>query len=243
MKYTREFTIGCQYTDPNGFVRAAELWRVMQETAGLHIKEKYYSVEEMQKMDMAFVMSKLCLRFLSSVKPHTGVVARTWARGRSAYKLFRNYEMEDKFSGELLCESATVWALIRLSDRKLMQTDSLVRPIPTCEADVSASIPQKVDTMPVEAYHDVGVHTVGYVDLDTYAHMNNMRYIDLICEHLPLTEDYRVKEICVEYRNEAVFGDRIDISVCRDGDSFFIKGTLSGGRPCFVSRADIERIV
>ena len=54
----------------------------------------------------------------------------------------------------------------------------------------------EVDTFPVHKYH-----------IDTNAHVNNSKYIEVACE--ALTEEFEVQKLRVEYKKAAVLGDTI----------------------------------
>ena len=62
-----------------------------------------------------------------------------------------------------------------------------------------------------------------YVDLN--GHMNNTRYFDLAEDLIPAAAEGRsLREIAIEYANEAKLGDEIRVTLQADGDTFYVSG-------------------
>ena len=108
--------------------------------------------------------------------------------------------------GEELARAHSLWVYIDTeSGRPVKPTEDEIavyemgEPLSMEEVSRKIKVPEgaiKVDTFPVHKYH-----------IDTNAHVNNSRYIELACEALP--EDFEVKKLRVEYKKAAVLGDRM----------------------------------
>ena len=67
-----------------------------------------------------------------------------------------------------------------------------------------------VDTISVRKYH-----------IDTNNHMNNCQYVQMAVEVLP--EDFRTKQVRVEYKKSAVYGDKIVIKMAEEEERIVVE--------------------
>ena len=129
----------------------------------------------------------------------------TWATGFKGVFGPRDFCMKTS-EGEELARAHSLWVYIDTeSGRPVKPTEDEIavyemgEPLSMEEVSRKIKVPEgaiKVDTFPVHKYH-----------IDTTAHVNNSRYIELACEALP--EDFEVKKLRVEYKKAAVLGDRM----------------------------------
>ena len=129
----------------------------------------------------------------------------TWATGFKGVFGPRDFCMKTS-EGEELARAHSLWVYIDTeSGRPVKPTEDEIavyemgQPLSMEEVSRKIKVPEgaiKVDTFPVHKYH-----------IDTNAHVNNSRYIELACEALP--EDFEVKKLRVEYKKAAVLGDRM----------------------------------
>lgn len=127
----------------------------------------------------------------------------TWATGFKGVFGPRDFCMKTS-DGEELARAHSLWVYIDTeSGRPVKPTEEEIAvyevgdPIPMEEISRKIKVPEgaiEVDTFPVHKYH-----------IDTNAHVNNSKYIELACEALP--EDFEVKKLRVEYKKAAVLGD------------------------------------
>ena len=129
----------------------------------------------------------------------------TWATGFKGVFGPRDFCMKTA-EGEELARAHSLWVYIDTeSGRPIKPTEEEIvvyevgEPISMEEVSRKIKMPEgaiEVDTFPVHKYH-----------IDTNAHVNNSKYIELACEALP--EDFEVKKLRVEYKKAAVLGDRM----------------------------------
>ena len=129
----------------------------------------------------------------------------TWATGFKGVFGPRDFSMKTA-EGEELARAHSLWVYIDTeSGRPVKPTDEEIAvyevgdSIPMEEVSRKIKVPEgavEVDTFPVHKYH-----------IDTNAHVNNSKYIELACEALP--EHFEVQKLRVEYKKAAVLGDRM----------------------------------
>ncbi len=129
----------------------------------------------------------------------------TWATGFRGVFGPRDFCMKTA-DGEELARAHSLWVYIDTeSGRPVKPTEEEIEVYEVGESILMEEISRKikmpegaieVDTFPVHQYH-----------IDTNAHVNNSKYIELACEVLP--QHFKVKKFRVEYRKAAVLGDTI----------------------------------
>ena len=137
----------------------------------------------------------------------------TWATGFKGVFGPRDFCIKTA-DGEELARAHSLWVYIDTeSGRPVKPTEEEIAVYevgePICMEEVSRKIkaPESatwVDTFPVYKYH-----------IDTNAHVNNSKYIELACEALPA--EFKVQKLRVEYKKAAVLGDKIVLKQATEG--------------------------
>ena len=157
------------------------------------------------KRKRAWILNSWQVEIMRRPKVCESIEVSTWATGFKGVFGPRDFCMKTT-EGEELARAHSLWVYIDTeSGRPMKPTEEEIavyevgEPILMEEVSRKIKVPEgaiEVDTFPVHKYH-----------IDTNAHVNNSKYIELACEALP--EDFKVKRLRVEYKKAAVFGDRI----------------------------------
>ena len=153
----------------------------------------------------AWILNSWQVEIMRRPNVRESIEVGTWATGFKGVFGPRDFCMKTA-EGEELARAHSLWVYIDTeSGRPVRPTDEEIavyevgEPISMEEVSRKIKMPEgaiEVDTFPVHKYH-----------IDTNAHVNNSKYIELACEALP--EDFEVKKLRVEYKKAAVLGDRM----------------------------------
>lgn len=153
----------------------------------------------------AWILNSWQVEIMRRPKVGEQIEVGTWATGFKTVFGPRDFCMTTS-KGEVLARAHSLWVYIDTENgRPIKPTEEEIsayevgEPILMEEVSRKIKMPEgaiKVDTFPVHKYH-----------IDTNAHVNNSKYIELACEALP--EEFEVQRLRVEYRKAAVLGDRI----------------------------------
>lgn len=136
----------------------------------------------------------------------------TWATGFRGFLGTRNFVMQTK-EGERLAYANSIWTHIDLDTGHPVRPDE--EEIAAYEQEEALEMdyaPRKiklpnetvvVDTFPVRKYH-----------IDTNDHVNNCQYVQMALE--VLTEKVKLRQVRVEYKRAAVYGDVILPKIARE---------------------------
>ncbi|WP_243371263.1 acyl-ACP thioesterase domain-containing protein [Geotalea sp. SG265] len=199
--------------DCTGSVKPAALFNFLQDAAVSHVKQLGLSVSDLRKMNLTWVISRFHLRLFHYLRSNARITVRTWPSTCEGFFSCREYEILDD-AGTVIALATSSWAAVNLDSRRPVRLkdhlpDFPLRPERAIE-DSFPSLPA-----PCTIDHEQRFR-VRRSDLDINCHVNHAVYVDWMVETVPahITAGYRLAEIEVGFRGEALYGDKL---VCRCG--------------------------
>lgn len=233
MKYTEAFRVKWHDTSADRSVRLSEILAYMQETANLQVKnscaESLDEIRDTKKL--AFILSKIKLVFHAPLYAYDDIKVRTWvceSRGYTFIRCFDIYRQE-----ELIAEGISFWALVDIDNGKLVKSGDFSLGIEP-EAPLDIDVPRRIK-ISEECLEVLGEREIRYSDIDYNMHMNNTKYPDMICDHLPIDKIRSVREMTLEFLHESTFGDKLTVKGASDGEHYLFKTVNKSGDTCLVA--------
>lgn len=198
------------HTDATGRITLAALCRFAQESAGWHAERLGFGMEQLAAQNTAWVLREQAMHV--SRYPDLGEVLRisTWPTKAERILCHRDYRICDE-KGQLVARGTSAWLGLDLASRHPRKADSFFH--------LSAELmPEPVFDQPLpslQAPHEESVadiRTVRASDMDALGHMNNLRYLDWIADHLALF-GIKTPFCCVRIRHarEVKAGDKVEL--------------------------------
>lgn len=212
MYYAKTYKIKWHDTDACGFVRPSRLLEYMQETANLQCRDYGMDLNDLfYQKGLGFLLSRSRIRIDAPLCAYEEIEVRTWCPPSRALSFLRNFQVLR--NGSVVAEALTTWGLMDARRKALIKVADFDGEFPSGDPLDEATLPKRVcigagTEMPV-----VGHRRILYSDLDFNRHMNNTRYADMLCDHIPDMEGKYVSSLSLSYLREAAFGD--DMTVCR----------------------------
>lgn len=221
--YGMQAEIHLHDVDLNRCVSPGAMMRLFHTCADNQMRDEGLSVDAVRDNGMAMILSRLTLRFYAPVLQNDTLLVQSWpcvSRGFSMERCYRAVR-----DGQAVCEGESAWALVDLATRRLCKSDRVdfsgftfgPRLGLRLEADAGDA-----------AFCDAGTQKVRYSQTDLNRHMNNTRYLDMLCDFVPQVETRRILGLRIHYRGEAPLGSRIQLSRAQRGDAFFFRTTCEG---------------
>ena len=157
------------------------------------------------------------------------VALTTWHRERKGPRFFRCYEWRAA-DGTLLIEGVMQFALVSVTDHRLLRGDEFMRlaPLPDAPRGVACVDPSRFG---VGDLAPRGTYWVRRSDLDRNGHMNNTHYADLLCDFLPAgTEGCDPKDVQIHFAGECRLGDELILSASNNDGVAVVVGDTERGR-------------
>lgn len=191
--------------DEKGFLAVPKLVDYFQDCSNFQSDALGLGREFYEERHLAWVLT--FWQIVIERRPVQGEQVRTgtFPYGFKSFMGGRNFFMEDE-QGRMLARANSIWTLLDMDTiRPARVTEDILGVYPLEErlsmeyAPRKVKIPDEGQTMePVRA---------GREHIDTNGHVNNAKYISIAMNYIPC--HLEVKELRIEYRKQAYFGDLI----------------------------------
>jgi medium-chain acyl-[acyl-carrier-protein] hydrolase len=206
--YTAEFRIHTYDVDFRARALPLSLLNFLQDTAGEHATRLGFSVLELLKRDLTWLLSRYHIRVRRYPSLGETISITTWPSGKQGIFALRDFEIADA-AGRTIGEATSSWVLW---NPKLRQPARLEENLPDRTALDKRALPD--DFGPLPACPDGGRELpfrVEMQDIDFNNHVNHPVYIQWALETAPesVLRTLAPVEIEVAYKGEALYGDEV----------------------------------
>lgn len=205
---TRDYSLRIDEADWSGRARPLSLLNLLQDAAFVHAAILGVGVEQLQRRNLTWVLSRYRIRFLAYPPVHTPLQVRTWPSSREARTTTRDFEIHSA-GGDLLAIATSAWALLDLQSRRPVRLDEI---LPDYPLESRRALDFTAERLPsLQQVERELPFRVRFGDLDVNRHVNNAVYLQWALETVPseVVEPCRLAELEVSYRAEARYGDTI----------------------------------
>ena len=228
--FSKDYTITCYEADANQLMRPTAMLDLMQEAANINASTLGFGYDEMMNSNIAWVLSRIHVKFNNTPKWRDEVNLKTWHKGVSKLFYLRDFILSDK-EGNPMVLATTSWLIIDMNTRRLVRNSDLALSDTAIHA---IETPADKVVVPVDIEPElVRKHPVTWSEIDTNGHVNNVKYavwaIDAVKQ-----EDIKerpLKELLINYDAEVMPGDVVKISRVRqeteEGIVYYITGKVS----------------
>lgn len=230
--YTETVELRSPGCDMRGAWKPGAILEAMQETAGMHSCIFGLGRDEMARLGLGWVISRLKVEFERVPQVGERVIVETYPTPSRHLFFPRSHIFRDA-QGNQLGAAHTLWLVMDLESRRMVKSDEVLAKIPE-NADMKPATGMPGAVRPLEGEIKRSAIVPQFTDLDSNAHVNNARYLDWCLNALGMEI---MREKCVtgfeaNYDAELRLGDELRAELTVQGDSFAFCG-LSGDRRRF----------
>ena len=179
----------------------------MQEAAMIHSGQVGYSVADVDRTHVTWMLVQWRVRLFAPVRWNEAVTVRTWPRSMERATSIRNFEIEGP-DGALAAIGESNWVLVNADTGRITRiTPEVASAYDLTDRDVfDTPLPEIQAGDGPDTWHGV----IGRRDIDTNHHANNRVYLDYAKEALPEELVHSAfREVSVRYRKQLLLGDAI----------------------------------
>jgi acyl-ACP thioesterase len=206
--FRNRYRVRSYEVDGGGRLRPVTLLNYLQDSAGNHAAELGFSVSQLRRRQVTWVISRYHVRFFRHPRRGEELEVRTWPSARQSLFALRDFEVCDLFGVPAVAATSS-WALIDLERRRPVRLADHLSRYPLIER---RALEDDFPTLPVPAQVDLELpFRVRYGDLDVNGHVNNTVYADWAMETVPaeIARNWLVESLEIGFRAEAFYGDRV----------------------------------
>lgn len=206
--FEKTFTIHTFDLDFNGITKPMVLLNFLQEGASRHAALLGYSVSDLRKKELTWVLSRYHVHIYRYPKFDEKLMLRTWPSGVNGIFALRDFELLDS-NQNFISRATSSWIMLNLKSKRPIELNSFLPKFPThgkrALLDDFSRLPQ-LDKADLELPFRVRMG-----DLDLNRHVNHTIYIQWALETIPqeVLKTRRPLDIEVGFRREAFYGNRI----------------------------------
>ncbi len=225
MKWTEAYVTDSHDLDFNSVLRTSALMHYVQESANAQHRNVGPTLEEIREKGFAFLVSRFSLSLLRPILPYERLSVETFTTESRGYSFNRIARVT--IDGALVAEAHSVWAMVDIQTRRPVRVSDSgcffapeEYPLPPSERLI---FPQDA------AFDEPVFHRVSYGDCDLNMHMNNTKYVDMLCDLLPMKDKF-VSSFRIHFLNEAKHGDTLSLLHMRQGEKDTFRTLCSDGK-------------
>ncbi len=203
--FTDTFKVRGFQTDTHGKLSIRSLCDYMNEAAGNHCIEYKITVDDLNKIGLTWMLSRLKFRIIRLPEKDEIIKVNTWPSGAQGLFSCRDFIVTDDKDRELV-KATSAWLTINLEKRRIVRLPQIItemHPEPgssksALEADFKSKMPQ-IESQTSE-YH----LRPGYSALDMNRHVTSTRYIEWMINSLPVSflDTHNLSEFEISYKQE-----------------------------------------
>ena len=213
------------------------LLRLVQEASTRHCTLLNITGEDYRRTGTAFLLAKLCARIYTDIPAEAQVrlETRPTLPIRAVFHRYTTLTFPGADSPAAAVDAR--WVLVDIESRRILRRPPEGLHLPF----TNPSVPEFPILIPKPQGEPeaTGRETAGYSRCDQNRHLNNTRYADIICDHLPL-EQLRMgplRELTICYHRELTMGHAMEILRQETEPGLFYLAGREGEQTCFEAAA------
>jgi len=237
MKYSFDSRVRYSETDEHGRLSIGSLVNYFQDCAVFQAESIGDSFRDLEGLHRAWILASW--QILIDRMPAFGerVQVSTWAYEFKVFYGLRNFVLADE-NGPA-CRANSTWILLDMDTMKPVRVPDEVAAAYGCGPKLNMpycgrkiALPEAIQ--PVEAEH----FRISEHHLDTNHHVNNGQYIQMALDELEETEG--IKQLRIEYRQQAHLGDEICPQIYRTPELETVVLAGTDGKPYAVAEFTVS---
>lgn len=237
--YTESILLRSTGCDLFGAWRPGAILSSMQETAGIHVAQLGLDPHAMQKMNLAWVLTRTKVEFSRLPAENEPLTITTYPTPNRHLFYPRSHVFCDASGAQIGC-AASLWVTMNLSTRRIEKSDEVLRCMPDNSDLAPAAMPATV--RPLDAEATLGTIAPRLTDLDQNMHVNNTKYLDWCFDALGLDalRERAIAAFDVNYDAEILYGCEIHTQLALKDDRFSFIGCDDQGKRRFAIQGQLR---
>lgn len=208
---------------------------IFQDIAGKHSDSYGMSFQEMMNSNMIWVLLRVKYRVIKNIPLYSKVNAITWPKKKGLVDFDRETIITD-MEGNTLIEGISKWVVLDATTRKIIPARHIEYVAP-CPDD--SLFNERFDKIKDFSVDNLKKHTykVEFCDVDHNGHTNNAKYAMMALNAIRLNSNQIIKDFEINFVNETILDDVIDIYYKEENNTFYIKG-ISNDKVVFLTKIE-----
>lgn len=192
-------------TDKNGYLTLTSIVNYFQDCSTFQSEDLGVGMEFLKEHHHGWILSAWQIIVERYPKLCEEIEVSTWPTAFNGLYGTRNFMMKDK-AGECVAYANSIWVFMDTEKKRPSKPTEKDIEKYKLEPELQMEYAPRKIVLP-ETWEEKEAFCVQKSDIDTNGHVNNSHYIQMAMEML--NENRTVKQIRVEYKKSALYGDKI----------------------------------
>ncbi len=192
---------------------------IILEAAGEDAYKRGFGVDVLAERNLGWVLSRMYVELDYMPAEYCEFTLHTWISDYNRLASTRNFTLTDD-EGRVFGRVMSQWCMLDFGSRMPADLSTIARMHDGAVVDAPSPCerPRRIAAVQSEP---IACHKVVYSDIDFNRHMNTMRYIDIVCDMLPIEELERLNAVRLNmnFMRESRYGDDLSLCVERRGEA------------------------
>lgn len=234
MFYEKSYLVDSRDIDPWYHCRPSGLMGVLQEAAveaacALHVSRD----ETLAKYNCFWMLARMWYRLDRPLSWGDQLTIRTWHRGARGASTYRDFDLYVK--EEPVGEAVSAWVLADADTHRIFRMSKVEEFQGTDGGALCKDKTLSGFRLPERMTHAES-RVLHYSDTDVNGHVNNVRYVDFICDALHMEDlgpERYVSSLQVGYLAECRAGETLELYTGQADGLWYVHGADAGGKSRF----------
>ena len=204
--YEHSFEVQYADLDTENKLSVYSFFKYFQEMGCLHAASLGYGINDIPRTGFAWILLDWKVQIFNYPKWNDKINIKTWPSKAELASCFRDFEMYNE-NGEKIAIATSRWVFFDVNKKRISKlTEEVSRAFTIVDKRVFNTEIAKLED-PAGSTFAID-YTVLKRDIDTNLHVNNLNYISIALEALPV-EMPKCPTIEVMYKKQCILGDKI----------------------------------
>lgn len=211
-KLSQKLKVVSYDTDAKSRMKPSAFMNHAQEAANIHADILGFGYEDLMRNRVAWVLSRMHVKFYDYPKWRDEVLLSTWHKGPSRLFFLRDFLVTSQ-EGKALVAATTSWLILNIDTRRLMRDSGVEMEHGNYQEHAIEEPCPKVEIPKNQEGEFVCDHKVSYSDVDVNEHTNNAMYsvwaLDAVGYEFMMENE--LSELFINFNHESKPGDIVSI--------------------------------
>lgn len=240
--YTHNYHLTAAQCNAQSELAPSQLVQQIIEVATEHADILGVGFRDLQRAGNLWVLSRVAFEMKRYPRLLESYSLTTWIESYNRHFSQRNIEIRGE-NDEIIGYARTIWVAINMETRRPSDL-SYISYISETVSDHPCPIEKQGKIRQAETPQIVHEYTFRVSDIDLNRHVNSTRYVELILNQMDLADfdDYYLQRFEIEYKQEAHYGDRVEVASTLAEPGMITAINLDGSAVCLARAVMGERI-
>ncbi len=218
MIFESEYKVGIRDIGKENKATNKAILKYFESVACQHSDQVGFGINNIKTSNVVWILLDWKFKLLERPTYGQTLKVRTWSRKLEKCHAYRDFEAYDE-NGKLLAIATSKWVLLEADTRRIQKVTDEIGGKYETESEKHV-FDEELEKMHVPENEQASLKLkVRRTDIDINEHVNNLNYLDLAYEVLPLdvyNKDF--KNIRITYRHQTKPGETVNISYSHEQD-------------------------